>query len=861
MSYICFDIKEIPDLTLNKYQSLADTGVDGVLERHSSFLRQWHGICMESRSSFHLLYLFQPSESKGKRLKLYFIVQGEMELLQQLKPLLLKSPISDFYNFIESELPDISFTSGATLLKKERVANIFNPLTGTEKSVHYVPSWSTKENARLYDMFRIMETVGTAYSSDGACAYRVDLYPTSTVEETRTAFTPIIKELQGDYDIKLVRDDMGGNHDSYASNVCKEYEDWLSKIESAPHFRVNIYAFASDGFLSKIILNSAGSEALDEGDFSLAPLKTNGVERFTTTSRMFEGARSYCFYPNNAKLNDWSTTYSLDEIEPFFRLPVLYDGENIELPKETSPQQFENGIYFGEDDNGYSVNFPIANLARHAFFTGMPGSGKTNTMLHIISELQKNDIPFLVLEPAKKEYRELLTDSKNSNVYLFSPHLQSHFPLRVNPFEFPKGYRLSDHLTALLEVFQGSFVLEGPTYTFLSKAIQKAYEDLGWDVEDINGEEDLPYPTFQSVYNNIEEQIKHSKYDSEIKGNVQSFLQVRLGGLMERDAGELFDTPMSTFAPEEWLSKSVIVELETLGEQAKNFFILLVCHYIYETLQIDPKGGKDPETGLLKPIRHVVFIEEAHNIIAPQSEQTASDSVDPKVAATSYIVKMLAEVRALREAIIIADQLPTALTDKVTKNTGLKLVHRLTSRDDRELIGSAISASPMQLEQVAAFTKGKALIHYEGTQRPYGVQIAKWKNKKVDYNFSNDYELFNEISCFSTVKDSIELAYDSWKDKVMQHIQDDLTDLQAEIVDFKNEENESRLSAIEKKARKLMGKLDRIGSKNARCFELWSIEDIFEELVDNFISFDEVIDDLISSVKNDVEKIGGLKNE
>ena len=63
-------------------------------------------------------------------------------------------------------------------------------------------------------MFRIMETVGTAYSSDGACAYRVDLYPTSTVEETRTAFTPIIKELQGDYDIKLVRDDLSGNHDT-----------------------------------------------------------------------------------------------------------------------------------------------------------------------------------------------------------------------------------------------------------------------------------------------------------------------------------------------------------------------------------------------------------------------------------------------------------------------------------------------------------------------------------------------------------------------------------------------------------------------------------------------------------------------
>ena len=107
----------------------------------------------------------------------------------------------------------------------------------------------------------------------------------------------------------------------------------------------------------------------------------------------------------------------------------------------------------------------------------------------------------------------------------------------------------------------------------------------------------------------------------------------------------------------------------------------------------------------------MVFIEEAHNIIAPSTQQAGSDLVDPKISATAYIVKMLAEVRALREAIVIADQLPTALASEVTKNTGLKLVHRLTSQDDREQIGTAISASPLQLERMAAFRSGRALIY------------------------------------------------------------------------------------------------------------------------------------------------------
>ena len=39
-----FKIDKIPDLSLNKYSSLSETGIDGILERHTSFLRQWSSI-------------------------------------------------------------------------------------------------------------------------------------------------------------------------------------------------------------------------------------------------------------------------------------------------------------------------------------------------------------------------------------------------------------------------------------------------------------------------------------------------------------------------------------------------------------------------------------------------------------------------------------------------------------------------------------------------------------------------------------------------------------------------------------------------------------------------------------------------
>ena len=752
MAILSFTIEKIPDLALEKYRSLSDTGIDGVLRRHSDFLRQWHGIAMISNASFHLLYCFENNKSMGKRLKLYFFVQATKEKLELLRPLLLKSPLSDFYNLVQCEIPSIEFDAGTTLLKSERIAEIYNPLANKSQHVYFVPRWEMNQNARLYDLFRTLEVVGTSYEDASSCAYRVDIYPVSEVKNTISNLTPVIKNLRGDNDIALVKNSSNFKNDNYLKNICREYEEWMLNIETTPHFRINIFGFAKNSFQAKVILNAAASEALREGDFSIVPIKADENGLYNCLSRMEKGAESFCFYPESTALTSWPTTFLLEEVEPFFRFPVLSDGENIELPKETASIFQHDGIYIGKDQNGYDVNFPIGDLSKHAFFTGMPGSGKTNTMLHIVSQLKLKGIPFLIMEPAKKEYRALVCDEKMSDVFLFSPHMQSYFPLHMNPFEFPKGVRLNEHINALLEVFQGSFELLGPTYKFLSNSIQRAYSDLGWDIEDINDEGiSLGYPSLKNVYDNLEREINDSSYDSEMKGNVKAFLQVRLGGLLERDAGDLFNVTVSTLKPEEWLEKSAIVELEVLGEQAKNFFVLLVCHYVLETLRVNPSSRKE--------IRHAIFIEEAHNIIASSTQQESTDAVNPKISATAYIVKMLAEVRALREAIVIADQLPTALTREVTKNTGLKIVHRLIAKDDREEIGAAISASSLQLEQIASYSQGKALIYYEKTLKPFQVQVAEWIKPQMQYDFSNDKILFENICNRMVVHKAIVCAF------------------------------------------------------------------------------------------------------
>lgn len=849
MSIICFKIDQIPDLSLSKYQSMANAGIEGVLKRHISFLRQWHGICIENMTSFHLLYTFLPFESTGQRLKVFFIIQGNDNELKSVEPLLQKSPLSDFFIFKRGEIPKINLYAGATLTKKERLADIYNPITGLTKSVHYVPKWEMNEEARLYDLFRIMETVSQAYNPQNACAFRIDLYPISTTQETRNKFNPILKDLRGENDIKLMKDTDSIKVDSYVRSICQEYEDWMTNIETTPHFRVNIYGFADNIFKSKVLLNAAGSEALKKGDFSIAPIKPDTDGTFNLLSRMDEKANNYCFYTNHASLKSWSTTYCISEAVPFFRFPTLYDGEAIEIPKETDPVLVKDGVYLGKDMNGYAVNFALKDLPRHAFFTGMPGSGKTNTMLHLVTQLRKNGIPFLALEPAKKEYRALLNCKDMQDVYLFSPHLQSKFPLQMNPMEFPIGVRLSEHIDSLLEVFKGSFTLEGATYKFLSNSIQRSYTDLGWDIEAENTIDcKLNYPRLQNVYDNLQCEIDSSSYNIEIKGNVQAFLQVRLGGLMERDAGELFNVPNSTIKPDEWLDISAIVELEVLGEQAKNFFILLVCHYILESLRANPTGGIS-QNGELLQVRHVIFIEEAHNIIASSTQQSQSDSVDPKISATAYIVKMLAEVRALREAIVIADQLPTTLTTEVTKNTGLKIVHRLTSKDDREQIGTTISASALQLERMASFSSGRAFIYHERTLKPFEIQIAEWTLTNVSFNYTDDTQLYSKIWLSSAMIKATTTAFKNWQYKYLPTLCDNLLELENRYINAFNPYDSIEIQCCIASSKVLLAECNNLFAKCNRLKALWLLSAAKHPLNKEFSEAFSCIDSIIDGLK------------
>ena len=183
--------------------------------------------------------------------------------------------------------------------------------------------------------------------------------------------------------------------------------------------------------------------------------------------------------------------------------------------------------------------------------------------------------------------------------------------------------------------------------------------------------------------------------------------------------GDVFDVPESTVPPEKWLEIPAVIELESMGSGPANFLTLMLCALIREVLKVNPHYDKEHA-------RHIIFIEEAHNLIGPEAEEATGGEANPKQAATAFVVKMLAEVRALKEGIVIADQLPTVMAQEVIKNTGLKIGLRITSADDRGLLGSTMAANGIQMEEMATFNVGEALISYEGLMKPFKMRMNEW---------------------------------------------------------------------------------------------------------------------------------------
>lgn len=641
------------------------------------------------------------------------------------------------------------FKHGAFLTKKDYMLSAENRLPtdpAGEIPLYSVMEWEPCSAGRLYNVLKLME------GYDRSAVLRIDIFP---VEHTQA----IRQRLPYTETRRRISDRNQGKDDN-SENIVKSWDKYLNNLMKFPQFIANVVAFANSPDIAVMLADSVAAEAVQSGTYLIETISSEtGFDMYESDAQILHTEKEVTNY-----VAPILSLYTLEEVRPMFSFPILYPGESIECQKETDPTPFSKEITIDKDTGqlhevitlgtsamGYEVTFPVEMFKKHAFVAGVPGAGKTNTMLYLVTSLwrdTKQHVPFLVLEPAKQEYRALAMIEGMEDLCIFSPGADTYFPLHINPFQFPVGLTLAEHIANLNAVFAGAFELIPPSPFLIDSCIEKVYLNKGWNINERNdGSKD--YPTMQELYDSLEIAVEESGYEGEAKSNIRSVMEVRIGSLLRREIGNVYNVRRSSVEPEDWLNCPVIIELESLGEGPANFMSLLISTLIREVLKIRKTSDveKPTENTIKREIEHIIFYEEAHNLIGPTTDSPPGGSVDPKISATKYLVKMLAEVRALGEGIVIADQLPTAMAPEVLKNTGLKLGHRITAQDDRGLLGSTMSASPEQLEEQGTFGTGQALIFYENLLKPFKMRVAEWEKgvSKNKYDSPSNQQLFEHL--------------------------------------------------------------------------------------------------------------------
>ncbi|MCR5587291.1 MAG: hypothetical protein K6F77_07155 [Lachnospiraceae bacterium] len=353
---------------------------------------------------------------------------------------------------------------------------------------------------------------------------------------------------------------------------------------------------------------------------------------------------------------------------------------------------------------------------KHIFVTGVTGSGKTTTCQKILSDA---DMPFLVIEPAKTEYRAMI--DKYDDLLVFTLGDSQGTPFRINPFEFFRHEKITSRVDMLQASIEAAFDMEAAIPQLIESSIYSCYEDYGWDIsKNINTKFDDPFapgvdafPVLSDLIDKIIPMVEKQGFTERLRDEYIGSIKARLQSLVLGVKGDMLNVKHSIDF-ESLLDKKVVLELEEVRSTSEKS---LIMGFILTNL-IEAIKAKYYKEGRIK---HITLVEEAHRLL---SKFIPGENLNKKQGVETF-TDMLAEIRKYGESLIIVDQIPNKLTPEILKNTNTKIVHRLFAEDDKNAIGNNIVLTEEQREFLSKLEVGRAIVFSEGFSKAIQVQIKQ----------------------------------------------------------------------------------------------------------------------------------------
>ena len=359
--------------------------------------------------------------------------------------------------------------------------------------------------------------------------------------------------------------------------------------------------------------------------------------------------------------------------------------------------------HMGVEDEGNTVKLDIDSFTSHCFVTGSTGSGKSNTTYCLLQNFLKNEIPFLVIEPAKGEYKIDFGAVDGINIFTSNPYMGE--MLKINPFKFNSNIHILEHLDRLIEIFNACWEMYAAMPAILKSAVEKAYTDKGWDLTNsvytMSGTPE--YPTFSDVLTALPKIIKNTSYSSDSQGDYTGALVTRVESLTNGITGQIFCDSYS-IDEKVLFDQNTIVDLSRIGSnETKSLIMGILVMQLTEYRMANAHGTN-------KALSHVTVLEEAHNLLKNVSQGQSQQAANLVGKSVEMICNSIAEMRTYGEGFVIVDQSPSSVDIAAIKNTNTKIIMRLPEKHDCEAVGNAIGLKENQIQELSKLPVGVAAV-------------------------------------------------------------------------------------------------------------------------------------------------------
>ena len=699
----------------------------------------------------------QPYKAKIRPFLVIRAISGDQSsaqaIIEQIYSLYESSLKLQKYGFEEIEftrlteiISGVQIEDGIAIVKDEREENLNTQFLSAVYSIDVFDSYA-------HDMSSIMnELTEQPYSM-----LSIQLFPTQLTVEEKTEIARIAQIL--DTLNKGVMTQGVGNVSISAAGRLAEIYKYYQTVSAGAMFGYNIIVAGSYGNTDKLASKVQGYISYDSEN----PVFMKQVHMDTSQLRITDNYYSFPWIVNELliDLNRNPYIWNQDNSDQFlyrmpyvisakeaggiFRLPLRNGRISAGLPindsESASKTYADNLINAGDIEIGIlkkseknTIGISLKDLAKHMLVVGTPGSGKTTFSVSLLDRLWKeHNIPFLVIEPAKNEYRALIQSIPE--IQIFTPGKNFISPFVFNPFVPPENVRLETYKSTLKTAFAAAVSMTTPLDKIFEEAINNCYSDFRWL--------DNYTMSDKGQIFNITDFIKCFKNTFDEIGYTGDAKNIGRAGVVRLKSLEnLFDNYFS-IPIQDLLQKPTIIELaaiENSDQKALIISLLLLSILAYVNANYVGDGG----------LKNVILLEEAH-VLLDASSNVGQGDANPSAIAQNLVKRMLAEIRSYGVGIIIADQSPRKVSTDVVALTDMKMVFRLVEATDKQIIADSMNMGDGQEQRLSRLKPGEAFLFFNKLDSPEEVVTP-------------DYRLENNIDITLSDKDIGKLTT-YWNDK------------------------------------------------------------------------------------------------